>query len=84
MARKTVLLALTMALAGSQAVSASAERAQAGAAPGGSASTKYCMRLEAFTGSNVERVKCWTREDWANQGVDVDRDWAANGVRTIG
>ncbi|MGX7953162.1 hypothetical protein ACWPM1_11430 [Tsuneonella sp. HG249] len=53
-------------------------------APAGSADTRYCMRIEAVTGTRVERVRCWTRERWAEQGVDVDRDWADEGVRTIG
>lgn len=55
-----------------------------GAAPGGTADTKYCMRVETVTGSRLERVLCWTRQQWADNGVDVDRDWAREGVRTIG
>ena len=42
------------------------------------------MRIEAITGSRIEELKCWTREEWAEQGVDVDEDWAKEGVRTIG
>lgn len=53
-------------------------------APAGTPDTRYCMRIEAATGSLVERTKCWTREQWAAQGVDVDRDWPKNGVRAIG
>ena len=30
------------------------------------------MRIEAITGSRIEELKCWTREEWAEQGVDVD------------
>jgi hypothetical protein len=41
------------------------------------------MRIEAITGSRLEEVKCWTRAEWAEQGVDVDHDWAAEGVRVI-
>ncbi len=54
------------------------------AAPAGTSDTKYCMHIEAATGSRVEQIKCWTREEWAQQGVDVDRDWAKEGVRTLG
>lgn len=54
-----------------------------GAAPGGNADTKYCMRVEAVTGSRLERVKCWTRQGWAEKGVDVDKDWGKEGVRII-
>lgn len=53
------------------------------AAPAGTAQTRYCMRVEAVTGTRLEKVECWTRREWAVQGVDVDRDWAEEGVRTI-
>jgi hypothetical protein len=42
------------------------------------------MYIEAITGSRLEEVKCWTREEWAERGVDVHRDWPKEGVRTIG
>lgn len=53
-------------------------------APPGTPETRYCMRIEAITGSRLEEVKCWTREEWAEQEVDVDLEWAKEGVRTIG
>ena len=52
-------------------------------APQGSESTRYCMRIE-LTGNIVEPVRCWTRDQWAEQGVDVDREWAREGLRVIG
>ena len=52
-------------------------------APAGGPGTKYCMRVE-ITGNAADPVRCWTRADWADQGVDVDRDWAKEGVRIIG
>jgi hypothetical protein len=73
MARTILFLAL--------AAATSPALANAPAAPGGTADTRYCMRIVA-TGTLLEPVKCWTREEWAAQGVDVDRDWARNGVRT--
>ncbi len=75
MVRPTLALALSL-VAAATPLSA--------AAPVGTSQTRYCMRIEAVTGSLIERVKCWTREKWANQGVDIDRDWPAEGVRTIG
>ena len=51
-------------------------------APPGTRDTKYCMRVE-LTGYVSEPVRCWTRAEWAEQGVDVDRDWADEGVRVI-
>ena len=53
------------------------------AAPAGTPDTKYCIRIEAFTGTNIETVRCWTRDKWAEQGVDVDREWATEGVRVV-
>lgn len=53
-------------------------------APAGTTNTRYCMRVEAATGSHVERLRCWTRDKWAEQGVDIDKDWPREGVRTIG
>jgi hypothetical protein len=41
------------------------------------------MKVEAVTGTRLERVECWTRAEWASQGVDVDRDWPEEGVRTV-
>jgi hypothetical protein len=35
------------------------------------------------TGSRIETIQCRTREDWAELDVDVDQEWAQNGVRVI-
>jgi hypothetical protein len=78
MALRTPLLALSLAAAAAAAPPLAAQ------APAGTADTRYCMRIEAVTGSRVESVRCWTREQWAEQGVDVDRDWRREGVRTVG
>lgn len=82
MARKIWILALTLGVAASPAPAAG--KVPTAPAPAGTAQTKYCMHIEAITGSRLEEVKCWTREEWAEQGVDVDQDWAMEGVRTIG
>ena len=57
--------------------------AQDRTAPPETADTRYCMKIET-TGNVVQRVKCWTREQWAEQGVDVDKDWPREGVRVLG
>ncbi len=76
-----------VAALGSAAIGLVAHPAPAAAtgpgAPSGSATTRYCMKVEAVTGTRHERVECWTRARWSEQGVDVDRDWAREGVRTI-
>ena len=50
-------------------------------APAGGPDTRYCMKVEPVTGSRVERTLCMTRSEWERQGVDLDADWPAEGVR---
>ena len=38
-----------------------------------SKATKYCIALEKTVGSRLNRKECRTKEDWARQGVDVDK-----------
>ena len=52
-----------------------------GTAPAGTPATRYCMKVDPNTGSLIETIECWTREEWADQGVDVDREWTKNGVK---
>ena len=52
-------------------------------APAGGPDTRYCMKVEPFTGSRVERTLCMTRSEWERQGVDIDADWPEEGVRVI-
>ena len=52
-------------------------------APAGTATTRYCLRVDPITGSRIETIQCRTREDWAALDVDVDQEWAENGVRVI-
>jgi hypothetical protein len=63
---------------------ASTQPADTGApAPAGGPDTRYCMRVEPQTGSRIESIECWTREEWAEGGVDVDHDWAKEGVKVL-
>ena len=86
MARRRLVLALGLIAATAPLPAASRMAPMSGTmpAPAGTAETLYCMRIEAATGSRIEPVRCWTREEWILQGVDVDRDWAEEGVRTVG
>jgi len=52
-------------------------------APAGTPSTRYCLRVDPETGSRIETIQCRTREDWASLDVDIDQEWAENGVRVI-
>ncbi len=82
MAHRKLLLALSMIAAATPALAASEDRPMA--APAGTSDTRYCMRIVATTGTLIEQTKCWTREHWAMRGVDVDKDWPKEGIRTIG
>lgn len=81
MAAMKAIAAIT-ALSIASAAAASADPATA-PSPSDSAWTRYCMKVEPITGSRVETVECWTRAEWAEQGVDLDKDWAKEGVSII-
>jgi hypothetical protein len=49
-------------------------------APTAGPAAKYCLRVGPVEGSLIEVVRCWTRDQWSEQGVDVDKEWARNGV----
>lgn len=84
MALKELALALSMIAAASPGAASIQDPDPAMGAPAGTPETRYCMRIEAITGSRLEELKCWTRAEWAEQDVDVDEEWAREGVRTIG
>jgi hypothetical protein len=52
-------------------------------APPGDPNTRYCLRVDPPTGSRIETIQCMTREEWAGLDVNVDAEWAQNGVRVI-
>ena len=81
MAHKALVFAFSMILAASPVSASRPDLDPAMGAPAGAPDTRYCMRVEPVTGSRIETIKCWTREEWAEQGVDVDQDWAKEGVR---
>ena len=83
MARK-ILISFGLLAAASPLVAASVQQPQPNAAPPGNPGTLYCMHVDPITGSNVQTIQCWTREEWAEQDVDVDKEWAKNGVKVIG
>ena len=82
MAHKKLAVALSMIAAISPVSAANLQPIQAGA-PAGSPDSKYCLNVAPVTGSNVETVQCWTREEWVEQGVDVDKEWAKEGVAVL-
>jgi hypothetical protein len=82
MAHKEWMFALSLIVSGSPALASQPEPVPA-TAPPGTPETRYCMRIEAITGTRLETVKCWTRDEWAEQGVDVDKDWPKEGVAVL-
>lgn len=83
MAYKELVVALSMVVAASPLLATSREPIQK-TAPAGTAETRYCLRVEAVIGSRLETVRCWTREEWAAMEIDVDKEWAKEGVKVIG
>jgi hypothetical protein len=75
-----VIVAFGIIAATSPMQATDTERTSPRGAPAAGPDARYCMRVEAVTGTLIERVKCWTREEWAEQGVDVDKAWAKEGV----
>ena len=61
----------------------SGREAMAGA-PAAGPEARYCLRVAPDTGTLIERVRCWTRRQWDEQGVDVDTEWAKEGVTVLG
>ena len=82
--RLFIAMALGLMVAASPLSAASPESDPTAGAPAAGPDARYCLRVEPFTGSNIERIKCWTRQQWADQGVDVDKEWPREGVNVIG
>ena len=84
MAHRNLLLSLALIAAATPAWAAREPEPRPEIAPPGTPDTRYCMRIYAITGTLIEQTKCWTREEWAKRGVDVDKDWPKEGVRVQG
>lgn len=82
MTHRLLVAALGMIVAASP-VSAALPGPLLASAPTGDPSTRYCLRVEPVTGSRIETIRCETRDGWAQLEVDVDAEWATEGVRTV-
>ena len=82
MALKLLVVALGMIAAVAPASATRHEPAPV-AVPEAGPGARYCLRIEAVTGTRLERVLCLTREEWVEQEVDLDTEWAKEGVRVI-
>jgi hypothetical protein len=83
MSHRKLILAFGLAAAAAPVAAQPQERDSMPDAPAAGPEARYCLRVEPVTGTLTERTLCWTRRQWAEQGVDVDREWAKEGVRVI-
>ncbi|HKC03736.1 MAG TPA: hypothetical protein VKC17_10580 [Sphingomicrobium sp.] len=81
MALKALVVALGAVVASSAAASIQSDEPTS--APAGTAETRYCLHVAPITGTRIEDVQCWTRQQWADWDVDVDKEWAKEGVRVL-
>ena len=79
----TALIAALNAIVASSAAVAQPEQVQGAGAPSAPPDALYCLKTEPVTGTRLEDVQCWTREQWAEQEVDLDKEWAKEGVSVI-
>ncbi|MEO8176704.1 MAG: hypothetical protein ABI626_08600 [Sphingomicrobium sp.] len=84
MVYKIFAVALTMFATVAPATVTQADPSVEAGAPAASAGAKYCLWVEPITGSRIEAVRCETRDGWARLEIDVDKEWAKEGVRVIG
>lgn len=77
------LAAVTLLIATAPSAATPPKPAQEIQAPAAGANARYCLRVEAVTGTRLETVQCHTRGEWADWEVDVDKEWAKEGVRVI-
>ena len=79
MAYKALLAALSMIATASPGWAADPYPAPTSPTPIADAQGRICLRVEV-TGRLVDTVECLTREEWAEQDVDVDKEWVKEGV----
>ena len=75
-------LAAALAMIAAPAM-ASQEMTPTSGAPEASPDALYCLHVEPVIGSRIETVQCWTRAEWAEGDVDIDKDWAKEGVAVL-
>lgn len=80
MTHAALVVALSMSVA---ALPTPAGNSGTAGAPAGTPSTRYCLRVDPIIGSRIETVECKTREQWAELDINVDQEWADNGVGVI-
>jgi hypothetical protein len=82
MTHRFAFIAFGIVAVGSPAL-AQPETPPVAAAPSAGPDARYCLRVDPIIGSNLATIQCRTRADWESLDVDVDHEWADNGVRVI-
>lgn len=80
MAHKELAVALGMIIASAPLSATKPEPEVTASVPEAGPNARYCLRVEPVTGSRIESVKCRTREQWVQLGVDLDAEWPKEGV----
>jgi hypothetical protein len=83
MSHRKLAVAFSLVVAASPVLADPPERDAMTGAPAAGPDARYCLRVEPVTGTLTERTLCWTRRQWADQGVDVDKEWSREGVTVI-
>ena len=83
MARRELFVALSMIVAASPVSAAQSQPTPETGAPSAPADARYCLWVGPITGTRLETIVCETRDGWAQLEVDVDKEWAKEGVRVI-
>lgn len=83
MAHKALIAGLGMVVASLPLSAAASSAPTPSAAPPGTPFTRYCLRVDPLPDSRIPTIQCRTRDDWASLDVNVDEEWAENGVRVI-
>jgi hypothetical protein len=60
------------------------DHAASAGAPAAPERALYCLKMEPITGTRIGSVLCWTRQQWADNDIDLDKAWAEDGVEVIG
>ena len=85
MAWKRILLAsILIAGATPTAASQAHDHVVTTGAPDAPEGALYCLKMEPITGTRIGSILCWTRQQWADNDIDLDKAWAEDGVEVIG
>ena len=85
MAWKTILIVSALAAAAMPAWASQVPADNEGdGAPPAAENALYCLKMEPITGTRIGSILCWTRQEWADNDIDIDEVWAEDGVEVIG